>query len=229
MRERMHTADLVDVFAAWRATFAAQRDSLIALDGKVGDSDLGITMNKAFGAASDAAAAAATEPPAKLLQRAGMAIAKAAPSTMGTLTATGFMRGAKALAEAPDNGAGAGLGTTEWALFWTAYHQGVAERGKARPGDKTVLDVLGPLAASLQTSAAAGIALPEALAQATQAAVLALEATKGMVAQHGKAACFQEKSLGLQDAGGTVAWLLIDTLHLVSATPPATPPTTPHV
>ena len=34
-----------------------------------------------------------------------------------------------------------------------------------------------------------------------------------MKAQHGKAACFQEKTVGLQDAGATVGVLMIETLH----------------
>ena len=36
--------------------------------------------------------------------------------------------------------------------------------------------------------------------------------TKNLVAQHGKAAAFAEKSKGLQDAGSTVAALLIETV-----------------
>ena len=38
--------DLPALFEALRDVFTAQREALIALDGKVGDSDLGITMNK---------------------------------------------------------------------------------------------------------------------------------------------------------------------------------------
>lgn len=45
------------LFASLRDVFAAQRDFLIDLDGgKVGDSDLGLTMNKAFAAASESVA-----------------------------------------------------------------------------------------------------------------------------------------------------------------------------
>ncbi|MBA4799693.1 DAK2 domain-containing protein [Allorhizobium sp. NPDC080224] len=51
--------------------------------------------------------------------------------------------------------------------------------------------------------------LPDALAAAAATAEEALEATKAMKAQHGKAAAFQEKTVGLQDAGATVAYLLI--------------------
>jgi dihydroxyacetone kinase-like protein len=200
-------AGLPGLFEALRDTFVAQREFLIDLDGKVGDSDLGITMNKAFIAAFDSVKANAADPIGKTVQLAGMAIAKAAPSTMGTLTATGFMRGGKAVGDA------AAIGTGELAAFWRAYHDGVIERGKAKPGDKTLIDVTGPIVASLEASAASGLDLPVALTAAAGAAGAALEATKLMVAQHGKAACFPDKSIGLQDAGATVGFLIIDTMR----------------
>ena len=215
--QRIEKSQLAGLFDQLRTVFAAQRDFLIDLDGKVGDSDLGLTMNKAFTAAAASVSANVADPIGKTLQVAGMAIAKAAPSTMGTLTATGFMRGGKAIGDC------ASLSTGEFATFWRAYHDGVVERGKAKPGDKTLVDVLGPITLSLETSASAGVALPDALVQATEAAANALEGTKAMVAQHGKAACFQEKSLGLQDAGATVGFLIIDTMRayvLDDATPP---------
>ena len=199
--------ELPGLFRRLRETFAEQRTFLIELDGKVGDSDLGITMKKGFNAALDAVAANTTDKIGKTLQLAGMAIAKAAPSTMGTLPATGFLRGGKAIGEA------SAIGTAEMAAFWTAYRDGVEERGKAKVGNKTLLDVLHPIALSLQESTAAGVALPEAMEAAAQAAAAGLEATKTMVAQHGKAACFPEKSLGLQDAGATVGVLIINTLR----------------
>lgn len=203
---------LAALFARLREVFAERRDELIALDGKLGDSDLGITMNKGFNAAYDAVAANASDDLGKTLSQAGLAFAKAAPSTMGTLTATGLMRGGKAL------GGRDRLGTTELALFWAAFRDGVAERGKAKPGDKTILDVLGPVAASFEASAAAGLPLPAALEAAHGAAEAGLEATKAMKAQHGKAAVYQEKSIGLPDAGGTVAVLIVGAMRdVVSA------------
>lgn len=199
--------NLPALFAVLRDVFTAQREALIALDGKVGDSDLGITMNKAFSAAFESVRSNTSDPIGKTLQLAGMAVAKAAPSTMGTLVATGLMRGGKALEGAE------GWGTPEMSAFWDAFLKGVADRGKAQLGDKTLLDVLSPIALSLQSAKAAGTALPQALGEAVQAARDGLEATKAMVAQHGKAACFQEKTIGLQDAGATVGVLIIETLH----------------
>ena len=205
--DRIEKENLPALFEALRDVFTAQRETLIALDGKVGDSDLGITMNKAFIAAFESVRNNTTDPIGKTLQLAGMAVAKAAPSTMGTLVATGLMRGGKALENAQ------AWSTAEMSAFWAAFLKGVADRGKAQLGDKTLLDVLSPIALSLEASSASGTELSTALQQAAQAARDGLEATKAMVAQHGKAACFQEKTLGLQDAGATVGVLMIETIH----------------
>lgn len=200
-------SDLINLFDSWKQLFAEQREFLIALDGKVGDSDLGITMSKAFAAAAEAAHTEGEAAGiAKLLRTAGATMARVAPSTMGTLTATGFLRASKAC-----DGIDA-LGTPEIAAFWRAYRDGIAERGKAKVGDKTLLDVLDPIAVTLEAQAAAGASLTDALAAAAKAAEDALEATKTMVAQHGKAAAFQEKTIGLQDAGATVGMLLITSM-----------------
>jgi len=200
-------SDLINLFDRWKQLFAEQREFLIALDGKVGDSDLGITMSKAFAAAAEAAHTEGEAAGiAKLLRTAGATMARVAPSTMGTLTATGFLRASKAC-----DGIDA-LGTPEIAAFWRAYRDGIAERGKAKVGDKTLLDVLDPIAVTLEVQAAAGASLTDALAAAAKAAEDALEATKTMVAQHGKAAAFQEKTIGLQDAGATVGMLLITSM-----------------
>ena len=59
--QAVNASDVVGLFAALEHTFATEREFLIALDGKVGDSDLGITMSKSF-AAAHATVAAETLP-----------------------------------------------------------------------------------------------------------------------------------------------------------------------
>lgn len=201
---KLDAGHLIALFQSWQQLFAEQREFLIALDGKVGDSDLGITMAKAFAAAAETVAAEGPDAGlSKLLRTAGATMARTAPSTMGTLTATGFLRASKAV-EGLD-----ALDTAALAQFWRAYTDGIAERGKAKVGDKTLLDVLDPLTRALEAAAEKGDNVPVALASAAKAAEDALEATKSMVAQHGKAAAFQEKTVGLQDAGATVGFFLI--------------------
>lgn len=202
--DRITASDIIRLFEAWKTLFAQQREFLIALDGKVGDSDLGITMSKSFAAAAEALEVEGEAAGiSKLLRTAGATMARTAPSTMGTLTATGFLRASKAV-EGTD-----ALGTADVAAFWRAFRDGVAERGKAKVGDKTLLDVLDPIAVTLEAQAAVGASLAQALAATSAAAEQALEATKSMLAQHGKAAAFQEKTIGLQDAGATVGYFLI--------------------
>ena len=202
--QTLSAADLIELFQSWKDLFAEQRAFLIALDGKVGDSDLGITMSKSFAAAAEALAAEGPDAGlSKLLRTAGAAMARSAPSTMGTLTATGFLRASKAVEGMCT------LDTAAMANFWRAYCDGVAERGKAKVGEKTLLDVLEPIAATLEEQSTVGASLADALKVTADAAARALEVTKSMVAQRGKAAAFQEKSVGLQDAGATVGYFMI--------------------
>jgi dihydroxyacetone kinase-like protein len=212
--DRIGREELIGLFRRLREVFAERRDFLIELDGRLGDSDLGITMNKGFNAASEWVEANASDDLGKTLNSAGLAFAKAAPSTMGTLTATGFMRGGKALAGRD------GLETEELLVFWRAFRDGVAERGKAKPGDKTILDVLEPTVSSFEASVQEEARLIPALESAAAAAERGLNRTKAMKAQHGKAAVYQDKSIGFQDAGATVGYLIISTMLTFAKTSP---------
>ena len=139
----------------------------------------------------------------KLLGKSGMTLARVVPSTMGTIMGTGLMRGGKAL-----------IGKTEVTLsdltvFFKEFVKGVTERGKAKPGDKTILDSLHPAVEALEDASMKNSSLAIGLSKAYKAAVKGVENTKEMISQHGKAACFQEKTLGKKDPGATAAMLFI--------------------
>ena len=182
---------------------AEKKDYLIDLDSKMGDGDLGLTMAAVFSAIDEFAVSFGNDDIGELLMKGGMAMAKAAPSTMGTLMATGFMRGGKAVKGCTE------LGITELSLFWKAFVEGIMDRGKSKPGEKTIVDVLFPAAVAFEVSAAAGDDIVKAAAAAKKAADEGLELTMDMVAQHGRAAYYQEKSRELQDPGATVGAILI--------------------
>jgi dihydroxyacetone kinase-like protein len=212
--EAIKRSDLPALFQAWQAVMADNKDALITLDGVMGDGDLGLTMLAAFtAAAAEVATAAGSEVATatgadlgQVLMKAGMAMAKAAPSTMGTLVGTGFMRAGKALKDKP------AMAVPELALFFQAFVTGLMDRGKAKPGDKTIIDALHPVALALETAAAQGLTLAAAAPVMAKAAADGLESTKTMVAQHGRAAYYQEKSRDKQDPGATVGCLLVTTL-----------------
>lgn len=193
--------ELQGIISKVREIMQEQRDHLIKIDGEMGDGDLGITMEKAFVAADDYLSSSEAEDLGKALMQMGMAMAKAAPSTMGTLLATGFMRGGKAVQGKSR------LTVADFATVFDAFANGIMERGKSKPGDKTIVDVMVPVAQSLQSGSTD--APPQAFRFAYDAAAEALEKTKDMTAQHGRPAYYQEQSVGKADPGGTAGLYLV--------------------
>jgi len=78
---------------------ASATAELNRLDGFAGDGDLGITMSEAARALKEVLADNQEAKPEKLLAACGAAIARRAPSTSGTLVATGFLRAAKVVGQ----------------------------------------------------------------------------------------------------------------------------------
>jgi dihydroxyacetone kinase-like protein len=122
---------------------------------------------------------------------------------MGTLVATGFMRGGKAVADA------AALDTPALASFFRAFTTGIMERGKTQPGNKTVVDALDPAATALEAAAARGADVRSALGAAAEAAEQGRVAARQMMSQHGKAAVFREQTIGIDDPGAAVGALIL--------------------
>ena len=202
--EKLTLSDVKSIFGSLKEVMISNRDKLIELDGIMGDGDLGLTMVNAFNAAVDEFPAEENDL-GKVFIKTGMAMSKAAPSTMGTLLATGFMRGGKAVKEKTE------LGILETAQFWRAFVAGMEERGKTGPGDKTIIDSLDPAAGALEKAAEAGKSLKEGFADAFLAAEEGMENTRTMAAQVGRLAYNQEKSKTIIDPGSVVGYLVMKT------------------
>lgn len=196
--------DFKRVFTRLKVMADGNKQHLIELDSVMGDGDLGLTMAAVFTAANDYAATSADTDIGSLLMKVGMMMARSAPSTMGTLMATGFMRGGKALKGLTE------AGVPEFHAFWTAFVEGIMERGKAKPGDKTIVDALHPVSQSFTNSMESQAPLGKAFLDATEAAWDGVKRTENMVAQHGRAAYYQEKSRTVQDPGATVGALVVE-------------------
>ena len=169
---------------------AENRDHLIEMDSIVGDGDLGLTMGDGFKAADGSVTDAG-----KLLYQAGKAMASAVPSTMGTLMASGLMQAGKVLKGTET------LENADVAKIFEAYEAGVANRGKAKVGEKTFIDGIHPAVESLNAAAAEGSSLEEMAAGAVKAAEDGFKNTTTMIAVHGRAATRGEASRSLEDPG----------------------------
>ena len=202
---RLTVAD-VDAAAltAWVREFARlvheQRDALTQLDAAIGDADHGANMDRGMTAAVAALEAQPVDDAAAVLKAVATTLIKTVGGASGPLYGTFFLRAAGAL----DGGDGAAL-----AKAVRAGLDGVAARGKAEAGDKTMLDALIPACDALDEALAAGKPLGEALNAAAEAAARGRDATEPMVARKGRASYLGERSAGHVDPGAASATLLV--------------------
>lgn len=205
MKTSLNVNDGKAIFEALSQTMAENRQLLTDLDAESGDGDLGITMTKGFAAAAKTAQDFAEDDIGRLFLVSGMSIAKNAPSTLGTLIASGFMKCSKGLIGKRE------LTTTDCAAMMAGFVEGIMDRGKSKPGEKTIVDTLLPAAEALR-DAPADAPLGDAWAAAASAAESGLEKSKQMKAQHGRAAYYGDASIGKQDPGATVGVLMVKTI-----------------
>ncbi|RBY77265.1 dihydroxyacetone kinase subunit L [Geodermatophilus sp. TF02-6] len=204
-------ADPVDTAAltAWVGEFARlvheQRDELTALDAAIGDADHGANLDRGLTAAVSALDAEPPADPAAALKTVATTLIRTVGGASGPLYGTFFLRAAGALGGVTDP---THHGTALAAAFRAGY-DGVVARGKAEPGDKTMLDALGPACDALDRALADGEPLDEALRAAARAAADGRDATVPMVARKGRASYLGERSAGHQDPGATSAALLV--------------------
>jgi dihydroxyacetone kinase-like protein len=202
--QRLTADNIKSIILEIKKIVDTNKETLTELDSLMGDGDLGITMAKAFSAANDETGKSEEKVPGKLFTRLGMIIAKTAPSTMGTLIATGFIKGGKAIEQA------VGIGLEELAIFFETFARSMMERGKSAPGNKTIIDTIYPAATALREEANEHHSIEQGITAAQAAAVKGLEASVKMKAQHGRAAYYQDKSIGMQDGGATVGTYIIE-------------------
>jgi dihydroxyacetone kinase-like protein len=205
----LSVADGLDAraFEAWIREFARSvaehRDELTALDSAIGDADHGTNMDRGMSAAVAALEVTPPADPAALLKQVGMTLISKVGGASGPLYGTLFLRMAGALGTGPTD-------DQSFARALRAGLDGVVARGKAEPGDKTMLDALVPACDALDAALAAGQPLDQALPAAAAAAREGRDATVPLVARKGRASYLGERSAGHQDPGATSTALLLD-------------------
>ncbi|MGQ0564981.1 MAG: dihydroxyacetone kinase subunit DhaL [Gemmobacter sp.] len=191
------TDDLRALFDAFAARMAAERDALCALDGAIGDGDHGIAMEQGMQAAA-LAARAAGDGLHDIFNAAAKAFLNAVGASSGPLYATALLRAGKVA------GPGSAMPRDGLRHMIAAMAEGIAQRGKAVPGQKTMLDAWSPAA----TAALAGAAPAAILDAARQGA----EATRTMPATMGRAARLGDRALGHPDPGAVSAAMLVQAI-----------------
>lgn len=185
-------AQLKAVIAAMSQTIAAHAGELTELDSAIGDGDHGANMKRGFDAVAVDIEAIAAKPLPDALKAIGTKLVMTVGGASGPLYGTLFLTLGKELAAAPDDYAGA---------FRKAV-DAVAARGKSEIGQKTMLDVLYPVADALS----AGKSKPEILAVANAE----VAATGPRKALRGRASFLGDRSIGHIDPGARSSALIAE-------------------
>jgi phosphoenolpyruvate---glycerone phosphotransferase subunit DhaL len=181
-----------------------QRNYLTDLDAAIGDADHGANMDRGFTAVmAKLQAEGAPEDVGAILKTVGATLVSTVGGASGPLYGTAFLRAGMALA----GKTALEPGDIEEGL--QAALEGIKARGKAKRGEKTMIDALEPAVQAYSAALAAGQDTKAALAAAADAAEEGMRATIPLLATKGRASYLGERSIGHQDPGATSSALLL--------------------
>lgn len=207
MAETIDGASVTAAVARVADQLEGLRDPLNQLDAAVGDGDLGITVFKGAGAMREYSGAnSPADDLGKFLAGLGMAFNRAASSTMGALIATALMRAgreARGMAE---------LDAETLARMLHAADAGIQERGKAKPGDKTIVDSLHPAAEAFSEAIDEGESLDDAAVRMLEAARAGRDVVIPLRSKIGRASWVGERTENQPDPGTVLFVRVVETV-----------------
>lgn len=190
-------AELVKAVAA---TIDRHADELTSLDQAIGDGDHGINMKRGFDAVLAEAATLSAKPWPDFLKGVGTMLVMKIGGASGPLYGTLFMALGKDMPAEP--------GRADLVRAFRAAIAATQARGKSERGQKTMLDVLIPVAEALEAGTFECAAL-------TRAAHAAAEATIPLKAVRGRASFLGERSIGHMDPGARSSALMVEAVGSV--------------
>jgi dihydroxyacetone kinase-like protein len=206
-----------DQIVSWLQEIAAKIDEnkeyLTELDAEIGDADHGTNMDRGFRKVMSQLPGMAESDIGSILKTTGMALISSVGGAGGPLYGTFFMRAGMATDSRNE------LDDEELAGMFTSALEGVIQRGKAKPGDKTMVDALGPaVEAFSQYVEQGGNDTVQGLRRAMEAAEQGMKDTIPLVARKGRASYLGERSAGHQDPGATSSHMIVKALYEVVST-----------
>ena len=197
------STEVRDWIRAYASVIAEHRAELVRLDTAIGDGDHGTNMDRGMRKAVEKLDGTEGEDIGALLKAVGMALVSSVGGAAGPLYGTLFLQMGMASAGREE------LDLAGWTAALEAGVKGVQARGKAEPGDKTMVDALLPALEALRAAGGEGSGLADALRRSADAAEEGMKATIPLEARRGRASYLGPRSVGHQDPGATSTQLLL--------------------
>jgi dihydroxyacetone kinase-like protein len=194
------TAELVrDWIRRFADVVSEHRLELVGLDTAIGDGDHGTNLDRGFKKVVEKLDSTEATDIGADLKAVGMALVSSVGGAAGPLYGTLFLQMGSAAAGKDE------LDLDGWTAAVEAGVKGLQARGKAEPGDKTMVDAWLPALDALRE----GGELGEALTRSADAAEEGMKATIPLEARKGRASYLGPRSVGHQDPGATSTYLLL--------------------
>src|SRR5579863_4336623 len=175
------TEDVVRWIQQVASVLHENREYLTQLDSPIGDADHGINMDRGFKAVLDKIPGVASMDIGSILKTVGTTLVSTVGGASGPLYGTAFLRAGMATSGKHE------LYEADVVTMLEAALEGIKARGKAQPGEKTMLDALTPALAAAKEAEAKRLGLPQILRRASDAAEAGMKATIPMLATKGRA------------------------------------------
>jgi len=207
MITQVHIIEWLQVFAS---VIERQKQVLTELDAAIGDADHGINMDRGFKKVKILVPTLRNQDIGSIFKTVSITLISHVGGVSGPLYGAWFLMASSVTTGKSE------LTAVDMLKLLQAGLQGVLERGKAQPGDKTMVDVLSPAVKAYEEALSEGKETAAALRVAVSAAESGLHQTVKMLAKKGRASYLGERSIGHPDPGGTSAyWMLRSLLEVV--------------
>lgn len=203
----LNSSDFVDILRSIAARLKRNSEALCVLDGEVGDGDHGTTMAHGFSTISTSFIGVDTDviSLADLFNTCAERFLDAVGATTGPLYGSAFLKAAHYVENRTE------LSPRQALWLLVEFSVGIADRGKAQTGDKTMVDVWRPVEYRIRAALDTEEPLQPLLQEIRELAETSSIATKTMIASKGRASRLGDRTLGHIDPGSASASLIIDT------------------
>ncbi|MCL6444037.1 MAG: dihydroxyacetone kinase subunit L [Alicyclobacillus sp.] len=202
----MNREDVLQILRRICDVISVNEEYLSELDRAIGDGDHGVTMKLGCDALKANLPSLEGESISQILFKSGLTFLSAVGASVGPLYGTALMRAGQVVQGKTE------ITEEDIVRMFDAALAGIKERGKAKAGDKTMVDTIEPAVDVLRESFESGIPFSTALQKMLEAAKDGMESTARMKSQVGRSSRLGDRSVGYQDPGATSSYLMIESV-----------------
>lgn len=202
----MNSEKVVNLFLEIADKIESEKTYITELDSILGDGDHWVNINKGYQEIVKMADSLRTLPLNELFMKVGMSIMSSVGGSSGVLYGDAFMKASMTVKGCEEMDAQKGY------VFLKTAMEAMMNRGKAQPGDKTMIDPLFRVVEAYEEVLESGLDKAELSRRISEAAENGMLETESMEARKGRATYREDKGVGHIDAGAATMYYQLDAL-----------------